>query len=157
MCTNTTKGLSFMDNEVNILSLMKQDHLDIESLIDTLNESLEDSYDLMKKHFERFEWKLEKHLFVEEKAIFIFYEPDDIQQGFQMLPTLMKQHNYIINELNRMRKEVVKGKSPLGLDELKLFIMKHRNYEERDVYPKLQETLTSEQKKQVVDRIKEIS
>jgi hemerythrin superfamily protein len=111
----------------------------------------------MKNKFEQFEWKLEKHLFVEEKAIFTFYEPSDTVQGFQMLPTLMTQHNYIINEIDKMRKDVANGKTPLGLEELKLFLMKHRNYEERDVYPKLEETLTTDQKKQIIDRIKEIS
>lgn len=146
-----------MTEKVNILSLMKQDHHTIESLIDTLEESIEGSYDEMRKHFEKFEWKLEKHLFVEEKAIFTFYEPEDTVQGFQMLPTLMTQHNYILNELSKMRKDVTNGKTPLGLEELKKFLMKHRNYEERDVYPKLEETLTIDQKKQVIDRVKEIS
>lgn len=136
---------------------MKQDHHEIESMIDRLEEALDGSYDIMKNQFEQFEWKLEKHLFVEEKAIFTFYEPSDTVQGFQMLPTLMTQHNYIINELNKMRKDVANGKNPLGLEELKLFLMKHRNYEERDVYPKLEDTLTTDQKKQVIDRIKEIS
>ena len=146
-----------MTDKVSILTLMKQDHHSIESLIDTLEEHLDGSYDLMRNHFEKFEWKLEKHLFVEEKAIFTFYEPEDTVQGFQMLPTLMTQHNYIINELNKMRKDVANGKTPVGLEELKMFLMKHRNYEERDVYPKLEETLTKDQKKQVIDRINEIS
>ena len=148
---------SDMTDKVSILTLMKQDHHSIESLIDTLEEHLDGSYDLMRKHFEKFEWKLEKHLFVEEKAIFTFYEPEDTVQGFQMLPTLMTQHNYILNELNKMRKDVANGKTPVGLEELKMFLMKHRNYEERDVYPKLEETLTKDQKKQVIDRINEIS
>jgi len=146
-----------MTDKVSILTLMKQDHHSIESLIDNLEEKLDASYDAMRKHFEKFEWKLEKHLFVEEKAIFTFYEPEDTVQGFQMLPTLMTQHNYILNELNKMRKDVANGKTPVGLEELKMFLMKHRNYEERDVYPKLEETLTKDQKKQVIDRIKEIS
>jgi len=146
-----------MTDKVSILTLMKQDHHSIESLIDTLEEHLDGSYDLMRNHFEKFEWKLEKHLFVEEKAIFTFYEPEDTVQGFQMLPTLMTQHNYIINELNKMRKDVANGKTPVGLEELKMFLMKHRNYEERDVYPKLEETLTKDQKEQVIDRINEIS
>ena len=141
----------------SILALMKADHHTIESLIDNLEKVLEDSYDTMRNEFERFQWKLEKHLFVEEKAIFTFYEPEDTVQGFQMLPTLMTQHNYILNELNKMRKDVLNRKTPLGLEELKLFLEKHRNYEERDVYPKLEEALSNDQKKQVIERIKEIS
>jgi hemerythrin superfamily protein len=146
-----------MSNPISILSLMKQDHHEIESLIDSLTDSLEGSYDLMRPHFERFEWKLEKHLFIEEKAIFTFYEPEDVTQGFHMLPTIMKQHNFILNELSKMRKSVNNGKSPAGLDELKLFLEKHRDYEEKDLYPKLEDALTSDQKKKVVERIKEMS
>jgi len=142
---------------MNILSLMKKDHHEIESLIDSLADSLDGSYDVMRNHFERFEWKLEKHLFVEEKAIFTFYEPEDVTQGFQMLPTIMKQHNFILNELSKMRKQVNNGKTPAGLDELKVFLEKHRNYEEKDLYPKLEDTLTADQKEKVVERIKELS
>lgn len=146
-----------MNEKISILSLMKNDHHEIESLIDSLSESLDGSYDKMQKHFERFEWKLEKHLFVEEKAIFTFYEPDDVTMGYQMLPIVTKQHNHLFNELSKMRKEVRNGKEPSGLTELKTFLMKHRNFEERDLYPKLEEALKPAQKQKIVDRIKELS
>ncbi len=136
---------------------MKNDHHEIESLLDSLSESLDVSYDEMQKHFERFEWKLEKHLFVEEKAIFTFYEPDDVTMGYQMLPIITKQHNHLFNELDKMRKEVNNGKEPSKLSELKSFLMKHRDFEERDLYPKLEEALKPDQKQKIVDRINELS
>lgn len=145
-----------MNKKASILSLMKQDHHEIESLIDILQDSLDGSYDEMKDQFERFEWRLEKHLFVEEKAIFTFYEPEDIIQGFQMLPTITKHHNFILNELKKMRKDVQNGKEPTGLAELKKFLMKHRNYEEADVYPRLEEALKPAQKEKVIARITEL-
>ena len=49
-----------MSDSMSILSLMKQDHHEIEALIDSLTDSLNGSYDVMRHHFERFEWKLEK-------------------------------------------------------------------------------------------------
>ena len=145
-----------MDEKHSILSLMVNDHNEIESLIKNFDESIDKDYDDMKNAFEKFEWKLEKHLFIEEKAIFTFYEPSDVIQGFQMLPTIMKQHNYILNELQQMRKAINNGKKPMGVDELKIFLMKHRNYEEKDLYPQLEEVLNSEQKQKVVDRIQEM-
>jgi hypothetical protein len=145
-----------MSDKLNILSLMKEDHHQIESLIEILNDSLGKSYDEIQKHFEKFEWKLEKHIFIEEKAIFTFYEPEDINLGYSMLPTLMKQHNYILNELNKMRKDVKNRKTLKDLENLKIFLLKHRNYEERDVYPKLEDSLKEEQKKQIIDRINEM-
>jgi len=145
-----------MSQTPSILSLMKQDHQYIESLIDALDDQFDGSPGEIKQLFEKFEWKLEKHLFVEEKAIFTYYEPEDVSQGYQMLPTLIKQHNYILNELKNIRKIINNGKTPEHLDEFKSFLMKHRNYEERDVYPKLEEELTDEQKKVIIDRINEI-
>lgn len=145
-----------MNEKTSILSLMKQDHYEIESLIDDLRESLDGSYDEMRKHFEMLEWKLEKHLFTEEKAIFTLYEPEDVTQGFQMLPTIMKHHNQILNDLKKMRKEVQNGKEPADLKSFKDFLMRHRNYEEVDVYPKLEETLKPEQKETIINRISEL-
>jgi hemerythrin superfamily protein len=145
-----------MTERLQILSLMKEDHHEIESLIDSLQEALDGSYDEMRKKFEQFEWRVEKHLFVEEKAIFTFYEPDDVVQGFQMLPTITKHHNFILNELKKMRKEVNNGKEPEDLTELKKFLIKHRNYEEVDVYPKLEEALKPDQKEKIINRINEI-
>ena len=145
-----------MNQTQSILALMKQDHHNIESLLDALDEHLDASSEEIKQYFERFEWNLEKHLFIEEKAIFTFYEPEDLSQGYKMVPTVITQHNYILNELKNMRKIINTGKIPTGLDEFKSFLMKHRNYEERDVYPKLEEELTDEQKKVIINRINEI-
>ena len=144
-----------MDKELNILSLMVNDHNEIESLIGEFDESIDKDYDEMKKAFEKFEWKLEKHLFVEEKAIFTFYEPIDVSEGYKMLPVIMKQHNFILNSLHQMRKNVNNGLVPKDHLKLKDFLHKHKNYEEKEVYPKLDEVLSKEQKQQIIDRINE--
>jgi len=145
-----------MNQTQSILTLMKQDHHHIESLLDALDEHLDASMQEIKQYFEQFEWNLEKHLFIEEKAIFTFYEPEDMSQGYKMVPTVISQHNYILNKLKNMRKIINSGIQPTDLDEFKSFLIKHRNYEERDVYPKLEEELTDEQKKVIINRINEI-
>lgn len=145
-----------MDEKLSILSLMVNDHNEIESLIKEFDASINKEFDDVKIAFEKFEWKLEKHLFVEEKAIFIFYEPIDVSEGYKMLPILMKQHNFILNTLKLMRKQVNKGQVPEGHLKLKDFLHKHKNYEEREVYPKLDEVLTNEQKQQIANRIHEL-
>jgi len=146
-----------MPEQQSILSLMTKDHEDIEQLINKLDESIDKDYETMKNAFENFEWKLEKHLFVEEKAIYTFYEPTDIVNGYEMLPIIMKQHNYILNTLSIMRRQVRNGKKPEDHLQLKSFLHKHKNYEEREVYPKLDESLNASQKKQVIDRINEFT
>lgn len=144
-----------MSEQKSILSLMTKDHEDIERLIKKLDESIDLDYDAMKKAFEQFEWKLEKHIFVEEKAIYTFYEPMDIEHGYEILPTIIKHHNFILNSLSIMRRQVQNGKKPEDHLQLKSFLHKHKNYEEREVYPRLDESLDNSQKKQVIDRINE--
>lgn len=145
-----------MDENLSILSLMKNDHDYIETLIENLSKSIDGSFDEMRKAFEKFEWKIEKHLFTEEKAVFIFYEPIDTSEGYKMLPVIMKQHNYILNEVNVMRKDISNGIAPDALENLKSFLEKHKNYEERELYPRLDESLSVDQKKIMIDRINEI-
>lgn len=135
---------------------MVNDHHRIENLVDKLEQSLDQDFDMIEKAFDTFEWQLQKHIFAEEKAIFTFYEPSDVQSGYKMLPMLTKQHNDILNRLETMKRDVQNGKTPEKVSEFKKVLMKHRNFEEVDVYPKLQETLTEEQKNKIIDKVKTI-
>jgi len=142
--------------EKNILPRMVKDHCKIENLVDKLEETMGEDFDVMKNSFNEFEWELEKHLFVEEKAIFTSYNPVDTSEGYKMLPELMKQHNYIVNQLNNWRHDLnTKGKIE-GFHEFKQFLIKHRTFEEKEVYPRLDEVLDEKQKQHVINRINEI-
>ena len=62
-------------NESNkITAVMVRDHCKIKNLLDDFEEKTKQDHKEMVKSFHKFEWELEKHLFVEEKAIFIFKE-----------------------------------------------------------------------------------
>ena len=127
-----------MRNEDSILKIMIKDHCKIEELINNLENSSKLNYESMNKAFNRFEWELEKHIFIEEKAIFTSYNPDDVIEGYKMLPELTKQHNYILNTINNWRKDIRKRRTITDIYSLKEFIIKHKNFEEEKVYPKLQ-------------------
>jgi len=144
------------DKNGSILQIMVRDHQRIETLIDTLEESLDDDFEDIQKAFDAFEWQLEKHIFAEEKAIFTFYEPEDVSSGYKMLPVLTKQHNDILNRLDLIRKSVQNGKTPEKVSEFKKVLMKHRTFEEVEVYPKLQETLSEDQKDKIIEKVKTI-
>jgi hemerythrin superfamily protein len=144
------------DENESILQIMVKDHHRIETLIDKLEESLDNDFVDIEKAFDTFEWQLQKHIFAEEKAIFTFYEPVDVSSGYKMLPVLTKQHNDILNRLDIIRKSVQNGQTPEKVSEFKKVLMKHRTYEEVEVYPKLQETLSDEQKNQIIKKVKTI-
>ena len=78
---------------------MVKDHNKIEQLLNNFEASINKDYKIYSEAFNDFEWELEKHIFVEEKAIYTQYDPDDVVGGYKMLPLLTKQHNFIVNKL----------------------------------------------------------
>ena len=141
---------------INISSLMIKDHCKIEELINDLEEKNKIDFDSMSKSFNKFEWELEKHIFIEEKAIFTSYNPDNVVEGFRMLPELTKQHNFILNTLNNWRDDLRKKRNLKNVYGLKEFLIKHKSYEEKELYPKLDEALSEREKKHIVSKINEL-
>jgi hypothetical protein len=145
-----------MNESTDILELMVKDHCKIEQLLDKLEANVGKDYPTMMKSFNKFEWELEKHIFVEEKAIFTSYRPEDVTEGYKMLPELTKQHNVILNKLDLMRKDVRNKRKFTDIYGFKEFLIKHKNFEEKDVYPMLDQALDDVQKQLIVERINEI-
>jgi len=122
-----------MIKSINILNLMVKDHRKIEDLLNNLEEKNNEDFDSMRKAFNKFEWELEKHIFTEEKAIFTSYNPDDITEGYKMLPELTKQHNFIINKINNWRKGIQNQKMITDIYSFKVYLIRHKNFEEENV------------------------
>ena len=108
------------------------------------------------KVFDTFEWELEKHFFAEEKAIFTSYDPDNIIEGYKMVPTLIKDHTEILNTIRTLRRDILKRR-PLDFNHLTESLIEHKKFEEEEVYPKLDQELTEEQKSKIIDRITQIA
>jgi len=144
-------------SKFDILPWMVKDHCKIEKLLSRIEENSGNaSRSEMIDLFNDFEWVLEKHIFVEEKAIFTSYSPDDVTQGYKMLPELTKQHNEILNRLDIMRREVYSKGLITDVYGFKQFIIKHKNFEEKEVYPKLDLALDDVHKKNIIDKIQQI-
>jgi len=107
------------------------------------------------KVFDTFEWELEKHIFIEEKAVFSSYKPTNIVEGYKMVPELIQQHNDILNRLRVMRKNLM-WQRPIDYDEFKELIMAHKTFEEVSLYPKLDQELDASQKEEIMKKIREI-
>lgn len=145
-----------MSKSNKILSLMIKDHCRIEELLNNLENSNKIDFESMSKSFYKFEWELEKHIFIEEKAIFTSYRPDNVVEGFKMLPKLTNQHNFILNTINNWRNEIRKKRNLNDIYSFKEFLNKHKNYEEKEVYPKLDQALSEREKKHIIAKINEI-
>ena len=138
-----------------ILDLMMKDHGKIVTLLLDVEKSIGMELISTMKVFDTFEWELEKHIFIEEKAVFSSYKPTNIVEGYKMVPELIQQHNDILNRLRMMRKNLM-WQRPIDYDEFKELIMAHKTFEEVSLYPKLDQELDVSQKEEIMKKIREI-
>jgi iron-sulfur cluster repair protein YtfE (RIC family) len=139
----------------SIVDLMTKDHGKIIKMLQDVEKSLGMELVSTMKVFDTFEWELEKHIFIEEKAIFTSYNPKDITEGYKMVPELIAQHNNILNALRLMRKDLM-WQRPCHFDEFKESLIAHKTFEETSLYPKLDQELTVTQKNDIIRKIREI-
>lgn len=107
-----------------------------------------------KKLFNEFRWNLEKHFFVEEKAIFDVCNSDCGEKVSEIFD-LMKEHGDIIFLMNEISDESENNPKP-NLSEIKKILAKHSEFEDENFYPLLDEKLSEEKKYEILSRIKEI-
>ena len=140
-----------------ITDQMVKDHGKIVKLLNDVEKVIDQERDLVStmKVFDKFDWELEKHFFTEEKAIFTSYEPENVTTGYEMLPELIKEHNEILNNLRVMRRNIKKQR-PFDFHSFKVILMKHKKFEEKEVYPKLDQELDTSEKKVIIQRINEV-
>ena len=135
---------------------MIKDHCKIDNLLNVLEEKNNENLDSMNTAFKKFEWELEKHIFTEEKAIFTSYSPENTSEGYKMLPELTKQHNFILNKLNNWRRDIRNKNMISDIYSFKIYLIRHKNFEEEKVYPMLDQSLTEEDKRFIKSKIYEI-
>jgi hypothetical protein len=140
-----------MEN-TTISRIMNAEHLAINSLIDELWINLDN--ERADAVFGKLKWMLEKHFYLEEKAIFeiYLYGHDKDSTG---VAELVKQHEEMKVLLANIGKAIEqKIKPDLRIfEELAKF---HAKFEDEIFYPKLDKELDEEQKAQIIDKSREI-
>ena len=91
--------------------------------------------------------------FVEEKAIFISYYPDLRDKKYNYFSILMDQHTKILALIESLRKKLEK-REPFDLNELKRLLVKHKTFEEKNVYPVLDREIDDCTKRAIIGFIK---
>ena len=138
-----------------LTDLMVKDHGKIVKMLHDVEKSIGMELVSTMKVFDNFEWELEKHMFVEEKAIFTSYNPKNIANGYRMMPTLVQQHNDLLNKLQVMRKDLT-WQRPAKFEEFRELLLTHKTFEEASLYPKLDQELSVQQKEEIIKKIREI-
>ena len=132
---------------------MLEEHKRLNKFLDNLEKDLED-YEKTKVNFSKFKWNLEKHFFTEEKVIFNMFMQISDQETSDTFH-LLSDHVKIMQLIKQIEKELSEKIKP-KIHILKEMLIAHKYFEVDDFYPKLDQRLTSDQKKEISQRIKEI-
>jgi hemerythrin superfamily protein len=138
-----------------ILELMVRDHNRLFEYLKDVENNLGGEFGHLSNSFNTFQWNLEKHFFVEERAIFISYNPDEPDKKYDFFSDLMDQHAEILGMIEELRKKLQK-REPLDLNELKKLLVKHKTFEEKSIYPVIDQEIGEGEKRFIIDRIQDI-
>jgi hemerythrin-like domain-containing protein len=138
-----------------LLNVMVKDHNRLMQYLKDVEKNLNSDFEALLKSFNTFEWSLKKHFFVEERAIFTAYNPEYIEDGHQLFTNLSKQHTSILEKVELLRKNLRSGRS-IDVSDLKDMLLKHKIYEEKNVYPVLDAEINEGEKRYMIERINDL-
>ena len=138
-----------------ILDLMVRDHNRLMDYLRDIENNLGMDFGFLSNSFNVFQWNLEKHFFVEERAIFTSYNPDRVDEGYEIFLDLSKQHTEILKKIESLRKKLQR-REPFDLNEIKNLLIKHKTFEEKNVYPVLDQEIDEGEKRFIIERINDI-
>jgi len=138
-----------------ITELMIKDHNKLMKYLKDVEKNLGRDFGFLSNSFNTFQWTLEKHFFVEERAIFTSYNPNYIDDSYNFFLDLSKQHTLILEEIELLRKKLRK-REPFDFNKLKDMLLKHKTFEEKKVYPVLELEIDEAEKRFIIERINDI-
>lgn len=136
------------EQDLTIIQIMNRDHGNITRLLKKLERTEPDRADALKANFDDFKWELEKHFVTEEKAIFIYLDEESTECHTMMLD-LLKEHEAILKMLKGLENTLTE-KDELDLEGFAEMLGNHKDYEDDVFYPRLENELNEEQKKEIV-------
>ena len=131
----------------SIVAMMNRDHGKIAKLILRLEKNKCTNWVMTKRDFEEFKWELERHFVTEEKAIFIYLDHKN-PETYEMMEELLEEHNVIMDGLKDLELTLKKGNKS-GLKPFLQDLHAHKQFEDEEFYPRLENELTAEQKRQI--------
>jgi hemerythrin-like domain-containing protein len=141
------------ENTITTISrIMGAEHIAINSLIDELWLNLDNN--CSDAVFKRLKWMLEKHFYLEEKAIFELYTPKN-DKDLMQVAELVKQHEELRALFANIGEAIEQG-IKLNLKIFEELAKKHAQFEDDIFYPKLDAELSEEQKAKIIDKSREI-
>lgn len=138
-----------------ILATMIKHHKIIMGLLDDFDKCLEHDTQVLIDAYQVLKWELDKHMFTEEKIVFMYQELQDEAEVYKLIPMLVSDHEKFEKILEKMRNDIKKNNT-CEFQEFKKLIQKHKDFEETELYPLIDEKLNDEKKSIIIERINEI-
>jgi hemerythrin-like domain-containing protein len=135
-----------------IKKVMDKEHERVEKILEEFENSLW-NLKLAREIFNRFDWTLEKHFFIEEKIIFTIYNSSDGES--EDLNELVKEHKEIIWEIKKIKDNLDRGVRP-SIAKLKGIHKAHSKFEDEVFYPRLDDELSEDEKELIFERVEEV-
>lgn len=137
-----------------ILNLMVIHHGLLETLWTVFRDNLDKNRKRAEETLNSFQWELEKHFFSEEKVIFRFCTKED-SESCKLVKKLWQEHTVMLEMLNQLKNDLI-AKAAADTAEFHEFMIKHRELEEKELYPRLDRELLGPVKEEIIARINEI-
>lgn len=140
--------------KISILSAMIIHHALIEVYLAVLKDSQSQGAEASVVAFNNFRWQLEKHFFVEERAIFDQYKSDDAKVK-QLVERVLLEHRQIIQMMDELKIKITDGES-VDFSQLSETVVSHRELEDKELYPLIDIEFDDVRKKEITDKINDI-
>ena len=144
-----------MDSNASITYYMLEDHKELDSMLNQVLDGFGLSQADIKKRFQEFKDKMEKHLQTEEQAIFSFSNLGDAEV-MKTVRELLVEHGTIRSRLDELSLQIIKGEKPLDFDDFVKLLQRHQSLESNILYPKLDKELKFSEKKFILHKINSI-
>lgn len=137
--------------EPSISSLMFDDHQKILGRLQELETGISNKAPDIPHLFDQFKWRLEMHMFIEERAIFTNTEFSI--KSSEMVKRVTGEHKVLLEMLQSLERRLMSGYTDLVIDDLKGGLDEHKTFEETELYPRLDEELDPQAKRFIIERL----
>jgi len=128
----------------DITSVMRKDHEKIQELLDNVRETPD------LDNLNMFRWEFEKHVFVEENAIFCLFK--DSNEKNSEIMKILDDHEVLLKMLVTYENAISRS-IRMGFDGFCQLLSEHKDYEDDIIYPRLDKNLTESEKKDIINNI----
>ncbi len=140
-----------MTEEDSISKIMLKQHYEIDKCIHRFDTALkQDDLDL-RGPFNKLKWEIEKHFFIEEKAIFQLHYSEN-KETSNITIRLKKEHDILIDAMEQIE-DRIKNNEKIDLPGFREQILNHAGFENKHFYPRLDDELDEERKRSIIERL----